>query len=69
MRPVLRDGDRVLLNRATDAEFAHARLERGALHAENGRGTLRAGDAPLRLLEGAQDMLALGFFESGNRGG
>jgi hypothetical protein len=58
-----------LLNRAADAQFAHARLERGALHAKNGGSTFRAGDAPLRLPEGAEDVLALGFFQSGNRGG
>ncbi len=69
MPSALRDGGKVSLNRAADAQFAQACLERGALHAENGGGTFRASDAPLRLLEGAEDVLALGFFESGNRGG
>ncbi len=55
------------LNRAADTQFAHARLQRGAFHAENGGGAFRAGDAPLRLPEGAEDVLALGFFQSGNR--
>ena len=57
------------LDRAADAELAHTSLERGALHAEEDGGTLGAGDAPLRLLQGAEDVLALGFFESGDRGG
>lgn len=55
------------LYRAADVEFTHAGLEGGALHAEEERGTFGAGDAPLSLLEGAEDVLALGFFEGGNR--
>ena len=62
-------GTRVRLNRAADAELAHASLERGALHAKEAGGSLGSGDAPLRLLQGAEDVLALGFFESGDRGG
>ena len=56
---------------AADAELAHAGLKRGALHAEKDGGAARAGDAPLGLAEGAEDVLALGFFESGDgrRGG
>jgi len=38
------------LDRAADAELAHASLERGALHAEEDGGALGASDAPLRLL-------------------
>jgi hypothetical protein len=61
-------GDRParFLDRAADAEFAHARLERGAFHPEKGGCAVRAGDAPFGLAEGAQDVLALGFFEGGN---
>ena len=51
-----------------DAEFAHTSLERGALHAQQSGGSFGPGDAPLRLLERTQDVLALSFFESGNRG-
>jgi hypothetical protein len=46
------------LNGAADAEFAHASLERGAFHAEESGGTLRTGDAPFRLAQGTQDVLA-----------
>ena len=38
------------LDRAADVEFAHAGLECGAFDTENGRGTARAGDSPVRLL-------------------
>ncbi len=41
------------LNRAADAQFAHARLESGALDVEEDGSTFRTGDAPLRLLQGA----------------
>ena len=54
------------LDRATDAELAHAGLESGALHAEKDGGALGAGDAPLCLLQGAKDVLAFGFLESGD---
>ncbi len=57
-----------ILDGAADAEFAHAGLERGALHAQQRGGAFGAGNAPLRLLQGAQDVLALGFFQSGDRG-
>ena len=57
------------LNRAADAELAHASLQSGALHAEDVRGASGSGDAPLCLLQGAKNVLALGFFESGNGGG
>ena len=56
------------LDRAADAKLAHARLQRGALHAEEDGRALGAGDTPLRLLQGAEDVLALGFLESGDRG-
>ena len=54
------------LNRAADAELAHAGLERGALHVEEDGGALGAGNAPLRLLQGAENVLAFGFFEGGD---
>jgi hypothetical protein len=47
------------LDRALDAELAHAGLESGALDAENGSGTAGAGDAPLGLFENLDDVLAL----------
>lgn len=56
------------LNRPAYAKLAHAGLERGSLHAQKHGRAFRAGNAPMRLFEGAQDVLALGFFESGNRG-
>ncbi len=54
------------LDGAADVEFAHAGLQRGALHAEDGGGAFGAGDAPFGLAEGAEDVLALGFFERGD---
>jgi hypothetical protein len=57
------------LDRAADAEFAHACLESGALDLEEDGSTFGAGDAPLGLLEGAEDVLAFGFFEGGDRRG
>jgi hypothetical protein len=57
------------LDGAADVEFAHAGLKRGALHAEDGGGAFGAGDAPFGLAEGAEDVLALGFFERGDGGG
>ena len=55
-------------NRATDAELAHAGLESGALHTEEIGRAFGPCDAPLRLLQRAEDVLAFGFFESRNRG-
>ncbi len=54
------------LNRAADAELAHAGLQGGALHTEKNGGAFGAGNAPLGVLQGAQDVLAFGFFEGGN---
>src|SRR5207237_9293012 len=54
------------LNRTADAELAHARLQRGALHAQQRRGAFGAGDAPLGWLRRAQDVLSFRFFESGD---
>src|SRR5580693_10474515 len=51
------------LDGAADVEFAHAGLQCGALHAEDGSGAFGAGDAPFGLAESAEDVLALGFFE------
>ena len=51
-----RDSKKLLptpLNRPPDAQLAHARLQRGALHAQEDGGALGTGDAPLRLLQGA----------------
>ena len=59
---------RGLLDRAADAEFAHARLERRALHAKNNGSAFGTSDAPLGLAESAQNVLALGVLERGNRG-
>src|ERR1700688_2329505 len=59
---------RGLLDRAADAEFAHARLERRALHAQDAGSAFGTSDAPLGLAESAQDVLALGVFKRGNRG-
>ena len=59
---------RARLNRAADAELAHAGLQGGALHAEKNGGAFGAGDAPLGLAQGTEDVLALGFFESGDCG-
>ena len=60
---------RVGLDRAADAKLTQARLQRSALHAQEDGGAPRAADAPLCLLQGAQDVLALGFLESEDRGG
>jgi len=61
-------GTQVGLDRAADAQLAHARLQRSALHAQEDGGAPRAADAPLCLFQGAQDVLALGFLESEDRG-
>lgn len=50
---------------AAYAQFLHARLECGALHAEEIGGTLRTSDAPLGLPKSAEDMLALSFLQGG----
>jgi hypothetical protein len=49
-------------NGAADAQLAHARLQSSAFHSEQGSGAFRAGDAPFRLPQGPQNVLALGFF-------
>src|SRR5580692_7557235 len=49
------------------SRVAHARLERGALHTENNRGALGARDTPLGSAKRAENVLALGVFEGGNR--
>ena len=56
-----------LLDRAADAELAHARLERSALHTKENGSAFGASDAPLGLAERAENVLALCVFESGNR--
>src|SRR5690349_5702133 len=61
-------GTRRKLNRPANSEFAHAGLKSGALHAEKGRGTFRAGDAPSGLAKGAENVLAFGLFKCGDRG-
>lgn len=53
---------------AAEAEFAHAGLQGGALEAEEGGGAAGSGDAPVGKAEGAEDVLALGFFEGGDGG-
>lgn len=52
------------LDGTLDTEFAHAGLQSGALHAEDGGGAARTSYAPLRLLENLEDVLALGIVES-----
>ena len=61
-----RRGTQKKLNRAADAQLAHTSLESGALDVEEDGGTFGPGDAPLRLLQGAKDVLAFGFFEGGD---
>ena len=62
-------GDReAILDGTADVEFAHAGLQSGALHAEDGGGAFGTGDAPFGLAQCTQDVLTLGFFESGHRG-
>lgn len=46
---------------AADSELAHAGLQGGALHAEERSCTFGACDAPPRLPERAQDVLAFSF--------
>ena len=59
-------GTQKKLNRAADAQLAHTSLESGALDVEEDGSTFGTGDAPLRLLQGAEDVLAFGFFEGGD---
>ena len=51
------------LDRAADAEFPDAGLQRGALHTEQGGGAAGTGDAPLGLPKRTENVLALGFFQ------
>ena len=64
-----RQGTRERLDRTADAQFAHASLESGALDVEEDGGPFGTSDAPLCLLESAEDVLAFGFFEGGDRRG
>jgi hypothetical protein len=64
---LLRRLDLAALDGTADAELAHAGLQGGALHAEKNSGAARAGNAPLGLAKGAEDVLALGFFQGGDR--
>ena len=51
---------------AADAEFADAGLQGGALHAEKICGAARAGNTPLGLAKGAEDVLTFRFFQGGD---
>src|SRR5215467_4367625 len=57
-----------ILDGASDAKFADARLQRGAFHAEQIGGPARAGDAPLGLPQSTKNVLALCVLESCDRG-
>ena len=57
------------LDGAADAQLAHASLESGALDVEEDGGAFGAGDAPLCLLQGPEDVLTFGFLEGGDRRG
>src|SRR5689334_6252086 len=63
---------RVLRLRPGDAEFAHAMIERRAIHAETRRSAAWAADHPTRFAEHAQNVIALDCFErrraAGRRG-
>src|SRR5689334_24379341 len=54
---------RVLRLRPADAKFAHAVIERGAVHAEARRGAAWTADHPTRFAEDAQNVIALDGFE------
>src|SRR6201987_75902 len=51
------------LNWSLDPQLSHARLEGGALHAQNGSSTVGTGDAPLGLPQYAESVVALLFVE------
>jgi len=53
---------------AVDAEFAHAGLQGGAFHAEDGGGSFGAGDAPLGLAQDLENVLALRFVQGAESG-
>src|SRR5690242_11841001 len=56
-------GSRVLWLRSADAEFAHAMIERSAIHAEARCGAAWSADHPTRFAEHAQNMIALDCLE------
>ena len=45
--------------RDPDAQLSHTELESRTLHAQSGGGALGTGDAPLRLFDGLEDLVAL----------
>ena len=49
--------------RAADAEFAHAVIERGAIHTEASSGAGWTADHPTRFAEYAPDVIAFDGFE------
>ena len=51
------------LLRTNDTEFLHFGLEGGAFDTQASGGSGGAPNDPLRFLQGAQDMVAFGFFE------
>ena len=65
MRPDDERWSRVLRLRPADAEFAHAMIERRAIHAESRRGAGWTADYPTRFAEHAQDVIAFDGFERG----
>ena len=48
---------------ACDVEFLHARFEGGGIEAEDFGRALLSADAPVRLIENVDDMLAFHFFQ------
>jgi hypothetical protein len=49
--------------RTADAEFAHAMVERRAIHPEARSGATRAANHPTRLTEHAKNVITLNGFE------
>ncbi len=51
--------------RTADAEFAHAVIERRAIHSESSGSATRAADHPMRFTKHAQYVIALNGFQRG----
>jgi hypothetical protein len=63
MPPVDEFWSRMLRLRTADAEFAHAVIQRRAIHSESSGSATRAADHPTRFSKHAQYVIALNGFE------
>jgi hypothetical protein len=59
----VRDETVRLCGTVRDSEFAYPYLEGRSVHSKKCRGTMGAGDNPITLLEGLEDLLTFGFLQ------